>query len=349
MVDYQVIAQAPGRIGIVLNTLRIRPAGPRLTPEVAIKNQARFYAVPVVTTGGQTAWFKAGLQRSPWLQQSLREEIRVQRAFADYELAHRPDFDSPSYLQSGDDRRGFAWLLRKYWTGQFAGNMDDSFGLTDVFLRQVSPGRMAKVLADVRAMTGFMKRRLKPPVHNLSWYLLDWGYYRQHFFRRWLGHRLNPGWRRHDLDRLENWLRRQRPFIARHTTVFTHGDLYPNNIMIRRNPRPVVLFDWELTHLNLPTFDPVMIYLQAWRRPGWQRAFRQVVFRQLGASPATQLAWRLAMVSLATRLTAFCWFRLTNGQPERYPPLPVVHRPTIRRLYRLNLAELTSATAGINL
>ncbi|MBI3572691.1 MAG: phosphotransferase [Candidatus Kerfeldbacteria bacterium] len=338
---YRIIPTAPDKIRQALDHLRVRPVQQHYTPEVAAQKNSRFYMTPVVGPGGRLAWFKASLQDTPWLHRSLREEILVQKTFAAYEKKYRPVFDSPSYITAAEGSRGFSWLLRKYWQGTYAGDMDDRFGMTSSFLRRVSHLTMARVFGDVRQMTPLVRKRVGPNTHGLSWYLLDFHYYRQHFFTPLLQHTLNPGWKRDDIDRMEEIFHAHRAFFRQHATVFTHGDMYPNNMMVRGQSAPrVVLFDWELSHLNLPTFDPTMVYLQAWRQPQWQERFRRQTMTLLGQPRVSETAWRLSMLSLATRLTAFCFIRLTDGQPDRYPRATPTQRTLLRSLYPKMLKHL---------
>lgn len=339
-----ITPQRAEQIRHLLAELRVQPLDPGYTPAAAAASGQRYFMTPVVDRRQRSVWLKATLHDTPWLRRSLREEIRVQRAFAAYEAKYHPRFDSPSYIASGDNRRGFIWLVRKYWTGIFAGDMTDRFGMSFVFLRRVSPVTMAAIYHDVRAMTSFVKRRIDPGVHDYRWYALDLAYYQKTFFRPLLRSPLDAGWNKDTVDRLEATLAQYRSFFGQHGTTFTHGDMYPNNIMFRPGARhPVVLFDWELSHLNLPTFDPVMVYLQAWRSPRWQAAFKQQTLRLLGQPRVMTTAWNLAQVSLATRLAAFCFIRLTNSQPERYPPIRPAERRVILPLFRKNMGHLEAA------
>ncbi len=328
----------------LLIDLKMRPLDRRYTPEAAARRGSRYYMTPVVDHRQRSVWLKTTLHDTPWLRRSLREEIRVQKTFAAYEARHHPHFDSPSFLAAGDDRRGFIWLVRRYWTGVFAGDMTDRFGLSLMFLRRTSPLTLATVCHDVRAMTGFVRRRMKPDTHAYRWYALDLAYYQKGFFRPLLRHDLNPGWNRDTVDRLTETLANYRSFLTRQAAVFTHGDLYPNNIMFRPGARrSVVLFDWELSHFNLPTFDPVMVYLHAWRRPTWQRDFRRETLSLLGQSHTATVAWHIALLSLAMRLAGFCFVRLTNRQPDRYPSIRPSERRVLAPLLRRNLAHLEEA------
>lgn len=338
---YRLLPGIVEKIERVLAELAVRPVEASHTPAVAAKKKSRVYMTPVITARGATLWFKSSLQDWAWVRETLREEIRIHRLFAEYEKKHRPSFASPALVAGHDDRRGHVWFLRKYWDGLPAGDMNDEFGYSDQFYRRVTPAAFARALRDVRAMTPFVRRNFQPTSHQLRWYLTDWSYYRQTFWRPLLAHPLNLGWSKKDLDAAEAWLIEQRPFIARHATTFTHGDLYPNNVMLAPGlRRSLVLFDWELSHANLPTFDPMMVYLQAWRRPAWQSAFRRLVLRDLGDTPTTRRQWQIAQLSLTTRLAAFAFHRLTNSLPDRYPPLAKKHRPLVRRLWRAMSREL---------
>lgn len=341
---YRLLPGIVKKIERTMSDLRVRPVDPAATPAAFAKKKSRVFMTPVRTGRGQVVWFKSSLQDWAWVRQTLREEIRVHRALADYDAAHRPSFDSPAFIAGHDDRHGLVWFLRKYFQALPAGNMNDEFGFSDQFFRRVTPAMMARVLRDVRTMTPFIRRRLSPPTHQLAWYMADWQYYQKTFWRPLLAHRFNPGWEKKDVDSLEGWLLDQRAILVRHATTFTHGDLYPNNIMVSpATQRPVVLFDWELSHFNLPTFDATMVYLQAWRRPQWQANFAERIIDDLGATPLAKRWWAITRLSLATRLSAFAFHRLTNYLPERYPVLPQKYQPRMARMYVAMTKELQSA------
>lgn len=341
MAAYRLVPGIIDKIDRTMAGLGVRPADAAVTPAAAAKRRDRVYMAPVVTSRGATVWFKSTLQDWAWVRTTVREEIIIQRLFAAYERRHRPSFESPTYLASHDDRRGHVWLLRKYWQALYAGDMVDEFGFSDQFFRRVSPATMARALGDIRHMTLFLRRRFHPSVHHLDWYATDWRYYRRTFWRPLLEHRLNPGWTRPHVNALEAWLIDQRRFLSRQATAFTHGDLYPNNIMIQSMARrPVVIIDWELSHLNLPTFDPSMVYLHAWRRPAWQKELRRLTLAALGNDAAAERSWRLSSLSLATRLAGFAWHRLTDFLPERYPSLRRQQVSTVRAMYERMMGEL---------
>lgn len=347
MSTYILLPGVREKIQQTMARLHIRPVRSTDTVDAAIRQRARFYMTPVMTEKKQVVWFKASLQSSPYLRRGLRDEMKVQKLFAAYEKHRRPRFDSPSYIAGHDDHRGFLWLMRHYWTGIYAGDMSERFGLSYGFFRNVTPVMMANVLHDVRSMTSYVGPRLKLYTHDIGWYTLDFRYYQQPFFRPLLKHALNPGWTRDDIDRLEELLVSHRSFLRTRATVFSHGDLYPNNIMVRPgSARPVVLFDWEQAHLNLAPFDAVMVYLMAWRKPAWQAAFKKHTFRLLGRQETTALAWRLSLLSLSVRLTAFAFIRLTNQQPERFTRLTKGQIPVFRKLFTHYMSHLQEAYVG---
>jgi len=347
--SYRLVPGILSKIQHTMDELGVRPAEASATPLAAAKKKDRVYMTPVITKRGATVWFKSTLQDWAWVRSTIREEIRIQKLFTAYQKARRPSFDSPTYLASHDDRHGHVWLLRKYWQALYAGDMVEDFGFSDQFFRRISPATMVRALADVRAMTPFVRRRFDLTTHHLDWYMTDWQYYRKTFWRPLVqGHRLNSGWTNAQVDGLEAWLLEQRQFLAQRAATFTHGDFYPNNIMIQPSSRrPLVLFDWELSHLNLPTFDSTMAYLQAWRRPAWQKEFQRLTIRELGDTATTNKAWQITTLSLATRLGAFAWHRLTNYLPERYPTLPKRHVPTLRAMYGRMMRELSALSKEV--
>lgn len=332
MARYRLLPKALEHIAAIVASLGIQPIDPAHTPARAARQGTRCYMTPV-RWRNRVVWFKASLQDAPGLAHGLEDEITIQRAFADYERGRTMAFDSPSFLQAG--RRGpVRWLLRRYWNGWYAGDMAEAFGFSPRFVRNIEPARMARVMADVRRMTPFMRRRLRLTKHDAGWYQLDWHFYRRHFLKPLLTNRLNPGWSQKTISQIDQILKQSSPWLRRETTWFTHGDFYPNNLMVTGQRRQqVVLFDWELAHLNVAPFDSVMAWLMAWRHPAWQAKFHRAVRRDLPAGAPTERAWAIASLSLGLRLAGFAYIRLTNSQPERYSPLPPKHRQTIRTMF----------------
>jgi hypothetical protein len=169
--SYRTIPRATERINRAMATLGIVAVDPAYTPAVAIKHRCRYYMTPVRTPKKAVVWFKASLQANPHLRRALREEIRVQKLFAQYERRSRPHFDSPSYVAHHDDRQDFLWLIRKYWDGMFAGDMTERFGAAPVFFRAVNPRLMAAIVNDVRQMTKFIRAHGPLETHDLGWYM----------------------------------------------------------------------------------------------------------------------------------------------------------------------------------
>ncbi len=347
MKPYRLIPGIVPWIESSLAALKLRPLRETDTINEAIGRQARYYMAPMVTAKKTVVWFKASLQQEPHLRRALREEIRVQQLFAAYEKRTSPHFDSPSYI-AHHDARGRLWLVRRYWDGMFAGDMTEWFGFSPSFFRAVRPQAMAAIVDDIRGMSAFFRRRSRLEVHGLGWYMLDFHYYEREFLRPMLRRHPTAGWTTDDVDRIAEALLSAKTFFARHANTFTHGDMYPTNIMVRSTGRrPVVVFDWELAHANIPTFDAVMVYLHAWRNPRWQRQFRLVTEKQLGQGPTTSRAWALATLSLATRLAGFCYIRLNHAQPNRYPRLPASQRPALERAYHIFLREMRQALTDL--
>ena len=114
-----------------------------------------------------------------------------------------------------------------------------------------------------------------------------------------------------------------------------------------RSRRHLVLFDWELSHLNLIAFDSVMAWLMAWRYPAWQSRFRRSALATMRADQNAARAWHLATLSLGIRLAGFAFLRLTNGQPDRYPPLPGRHRATMLKMWHHMTGRVTDAAAAL--
>lgn len=338
--QYSTLPQVEKKITKVMGELGIQPVRPSETILRSISLKKRFYMLPV-RYRGEVAWFKASLEAAPGLTKSLHHEIQIQKAFGDFERQFHPRFDSPSYIDAGG-QGSFRWLLRKYWKGGFAGDMSTVFGYRPSVLSRISPQRFAGVLEDVANMSNFMRKRLRVYHHDVSWYLLDFRYYQRNFFISALRKKkLNPGWNPADIRRFSRHFVHAKQILKTSTRYFSHGDLYPNNVMLVGAKPSMVLFDWELANWNLQPFDSMMVYLLAWQRPDWQKKFRSASARWMGSTATIE--WYLAQLSLATRFAGFAYARLTNTQPERYGPLPTKSRKKILAMYQHMVDQINQA------
>lgn len=345
--NYRLIPGALKWIEGVLRQENLGPIPPSFRPDQAARQRKRFYMTPVRYRGG-VAWFKASLKAEPRLLRGLRHEMAVQRSLADYGKRSRTSFESPAWL-AGSNHPDRAWLLRKYWTGPYGGDMQNDFGWSTKFIRAVKPQRMVDVTSDIGRMSGFMRRRLVVPVHGHNWYRLDYHYYQRVLLPPFLKHRFNPGWTQGDLAAWEKLLNRHRKFLNNQVKFFTHGDFYPNNLMLtgQGKQRTIVVFDWELANWNLPSFDAVLTWVLAWRFPAWQASFRKAYFKRAGNTPARRRAWNLAQFSIGVRLLAYAFVRRTNRQPERFGNLPRRQWKIADRMMRTMVTTINQAVASL--
>jgi len=317
---YRTIARPAGRIHATLTSLGLAVAD-EMNVRRAIREQRRLFSVVVRNQAGERFFFKARLQADPWLSRSLRHEAAVLRGLNDRTL--HLHFAFPHLVADGHDG-AFNWIIREFWDAEFSGEMNDTFGMTAKFLRHVPANRLAQAVADIGQLPRHFRADAPTVRHGRAWYLGDLGHYEKNVFPAFYRSPLNTfGFTSAMFPVLRRRLATSKAFGR---LVFSHGDLYPNNIFLNHN-KQLSINDWDFSNLNLPTFDASMVCLHAWRSPVWVRQFA----RRFSAGHAgLQPSWLASHTSLSVRLTGYAIVRLLNVEGERYPqPTPHERRELI--------------------
>ncbi|MBI3957080.1 MAG: phosphotransferase [Candidatus Kerfeldbacteria bacterium] len=290
---YSTIPNAAARLTAIVRRLRLTPKHPSDTIEKWIRDERRYYMPPMVNASGTMVFFKGSLQAASELLPSLENEIQLHDAFRRLRSAPHQVFRVPTLLHSGKERRDLLWYTREYFHGRFAGTMDVDLGYRTDFLRTVTPERFVRSLAKLRRLTPALVRAVDPPVHGSYWYGLDFAFYNR-FFRSRLVYRRLVG---NALPVLSDLLARHKNDLNHAARLASHGDLYPNNLMVTSHGA-LGVFDWELLNLNNPAFDLSFALLLAWRNSRWQRRFARLSQPQLHGSRNVQ---QLVLATLCLR------------------------------------------------
>lgn len=290
---YATLPKVSRQIKTVMRQLGIKEIDSRMNINRSIKNEKRFYMPSVVNQTGQAYFFKARLQNTEEVYRSAINEINFHKRIKPIAHRVRSFFIIPEYVKSGQSSNGFTWFLREYQDGQFAGNMDIDLGYAKSFLNKIKPGHFAKAIIAFQRLTPKITKVLRVPKHGYKWYNIDFQFYLQiKSLRRVF---------KKELSFIEQFYQKESRFINNHSTVLSHGDLYPNNIMLN-DKNKLVLFDWEMLNLNNLAFDPAFIYLLAWRDKNWQRLFLKNIYSQQKDKEKFKKLFRICTLSLSLRL-----------------------------------------------
>jgi hypothetical protein len=305
---YRTIARPADRVHATLTSLGLRVAD-EITVRQAIREQRRLFSVVVRNQAGERFFFKARLQADPWLSRSLRHEAAVLRGLSTHTDLH---FAFPHLVADGHDG-AFDWIIREFWDADFSGEMNDTYGMTARFLRRVPAARLARAVSDIGQLPKHFRSDAATVRHGRSWYLGDLAHYEKNVFPAFYRSPLNTfGFTPNMFAILRRRMTASKVFG---NLVFSHGDLYPNNIFLNHK-KQLTINDWDFSNLNLPTFDASMVALHAWRSPTWARQFsRRFSAGRRGLKPN----WLATHTSLAVRLTGYAIVRLLNVEAQRYP------------------------------
>lgn len=301
---YRVLPGVERKIERTLARLGLHPSNPAESVAKWIRERRRFYMPVMVDAAGTRFFFKGRLQLTTEVLKSIRREIAFHRTLQTMAPRYRRAFLIPQYRAHGEDGSDYVWYVREFDQGTFAGIQDIDIGHTGTFLTRCGPAQFARAIETLQRLSPILIRQLRINRHGSHWYGVDFSFYESRATLQ----------RRHprELVASRGILEEGMPLLERSARVVSHGDLYPNNILLREDDR-LVLFDWELINQNNAAFDVGFTYLLAWRRPAWQRAFLRhckPIAQQTDAFP--QL-FRLVMISLTWRFIRHCVIAQTRG------------------------------------
>ena len=306
---YGHLPKVKKKIEGVLKKLKLQPVYKKHTVDKFLRQEKRFYMPPVVhQTSDKKYFFKARLQNTDEVLHTGLKEIRFHKRIKKTAERFRSTVIIPEYEKAGVEKNGFIWFLREYLEGKFAGQMDIDFGYKTFFLKKISPRLMAKAVIRLQKSTSVIKNKVNIGYHGWGWYEADFNYYRN---KKSLQHILAK-----EILSAEEVLKNQHFLLEKSSKILSHGDLYPNNLLITSENK-LALFDWELVHLNNQAFDPCFIWMLAWRSPSWQKKFFKTICRQQKNKKQFRILWRLVMLSLCFRFIRHCRLATTAGYHQQ--------------------------------
>ncbi len=291
MYQYSIIPQAKQKITKTLQQLKLSILDKDFTIGKNVKNKKRFFMPICVDKRGKKYFFKAIFQNTDELFLALKKEIEFDENITPIISSINPHFITPGMIKKGQDQQGYVWFYREYYEENFAGFMDVDSGMTKGFLNKCSAQDFALKLFSLQKNTFKVKKTMQLHCHNYHWYKADFDYY---FYAKILQKEIPR-----ELKRIKQLLRKNKILLNRNANYLTHGDLYPNNILMSNNQ--LVIIDWELAHLNNQAFDSVFIWINAFRNPEWQQEFLKTYSQKIKNKIKFQKLFHIVGLTLCLR------------------------------------------------
>lgn len=245
------------------------------------------------------------------IQRSKRVKIQVEKEIEIYKIFQRQFREKlrffPKIINSGKENSTL-WLLKKREIGKLAGKMDNDFGMKKSFLLKVSPSCFVNIIN--------LYRNIKPNIpltkRGGEWYLHDFHRYRKSFFKKFINSKLNQNlFSFEDLKLTERILEENKKFLDKEAKFLSHGDLYPNNLILNKE-RKLIILDWELANFNNLAFDVAFVYLLAHQLPVWQKRFLNIYSSYKKEKNKFRRLFNLSLISLTVRFAAHCYFHIKD-------------------------------------
>lgn len=310
MYQYSIIPQAKQKINKTLKELKLSILNKNFTVEKNIKNKKRFFMPICVNKQGKKYFFKARFQNTDELLLALKKEIEFNKKITPIISSIEPHFITPGIIKSGEDERGYVWFYRECYEENFAGAMDVNSGITKDFLDKCSAKNFALELFSLQKETVKIKKMLPLHCHNHHWYKADFDYY----CHTKILQKLIPK----ELKKIEQLLEKNKNLLNRNANYLTHGDFYPNNILLSNNQ--LVVIDWELIHLNNQAFDFTFIWMNAFRNPKWQQEFFKTYFQKVKNKIKFKKLFHIVALTLCLRFLHHACITIktfNNGYKEK--------------------------------
>jgi thiamine kinase-like enzyme len=301
--QYQTIPRADEKIKKTMKFFGLKPIDPNFTIKKSIKSEGRFYAPVCFDKKKKKVFFKARLQNTDEVLRTLKKEIEFHRSIAPLITKTKPAFLIPKIIQAKVKKDGYAWLLRDYFEGSFAGWMDIDFGVQKEFLKKISPKNFAQKIIAYQKITKRVVKKIKLNQHGHYWYKSDYNFYKNtETLKSFIPHELNE---------IGKIFEKNKKFLSNQAKTLAHGDLYPNNILLLPHNK-IALIDWELIHLNNPAFDIAFTWMTAFRDAKWQKIFLQEILNLIPNKKTFKKLFRLACLSLSLRFIRACRIAATT-------------------------------------
>lgn len=289
----------------------------------------RFYTAVCKDERGRKTLLKVKAMNSRLVSRQLEWEIKVYHFLDRVSKKHNLNFLFPSILKVGKFQ-SLDFYLKNFEEGKLAGKVLKDFGYKNFFLKEVSPERIFKAISSLQKIPNTYFKNLKLYKRGGLSYFKNFIYYKKTFFKFFLKSPFNQDIiKKNEIEKAEEILKKNKKFLDETAKFPTHGDLYPNNILITKDQKLLIL-DWESFHLDNRFFDPCFVWLLAHKNKKWQKNFLNLIIKNFPED--FEKLFPLVVIFLTIRFIEPCWYALK--QMKKTYPLPEIFKS-----YEFNLLK----------
>lgn len=273
-----------------------------------LKVKERFFTI-VAEKNGKKVILKIRLQDNKYVADDLTRETKLYRFLRNNISRHK--ILIPQIITSGKFRN-LQWYLREYQEDILAGIMDEDHGYKKGFLKNISPQKVSDAVSAYQSIPLKKLKKIKLRRQGGWWYKFDFDFYQKTFLKKFVSSKLSKNLlARKDIKLISEIFEKNTKFLDDEAKCLTHGDLYPNNILMIYSQN-ISLLDWGISHLNNQAFDPAFIYLSAWRDEKWRNKFLKVCLKRQKDKTKFAKLFQISLMSLTVRFSGHCWRFLEN-------------------------------------
>jgi thiamine kinase-like enzyme len=288
--------------------------------EKAIKTKKRFYGDSV----GENLFLKVRLQKKQKVAKDLASEIAIYKKLKE-KFSEKSRF-FPKLVSYGKYKNLF-WFLKKLEKGIWGGQMDEDFGMKKTFLLKVAPRHFAQIVRSYQDI----KPKFTFYIHGGWWYWQDFNRYKETFLNKFIKSKFNKNLLTFkDINSAQQILQINKKNLDQEAKCLSHGDLYPNNIILN-NEGKLIIIDWGMANLNNFAFDIAFIYLMAHRSLNWQENFLNTYLKQIKEKNRFKELFKIALISLTTRFAAHCYHSFTKKPKKEILLILGKHIKTLKK------------------
>ncbi len=306
--------------------------------DACLKTKERFFTI-VAEKNGKKVILKIRLQNNQYVARDLEREIKLYRLLRNNVSSSKiliPDVISFGKFHNHE------WYLREYQEGVLAGQMDEDHGYKKEFLKNISPQKFSDAVSAYQAIARRKLKNIKLRRQGEWWYKFDFDFYQKTFLKNFLGSELNKKLLgKNDITLINEIFEKNAKFLDNEAKYLTHGDLYPNNILMVSS-KNISLLDWGVSHLNNQAFDPAFIYLSAWRDEKWRNKFLKICLKRQKDKAKFAKLFQISLISLTVRFSGHCWRFLESRSINRK------EKEKIFSIFKNHLKILKNALCNIN-
>lgn len=210
----------------------------------------------------------------------------------------------PRLIKSNVERFPW-WYLREYSSFTSAGNITYTFGFVPEFLSGVEPSQMVDFLQELWKFGTKEEAQKWLPIRRsleMPEFLIKSLARNRAFLSATI------------VSKAEKMLDMQGDTLRYSTVLFSHNDLYPDNILFHQGDFKII--DWERCGFDYPLSDAAFLKLMSWRDSAWQQEFQGYVLDRFSSFNQKQLGkglkqvrliyWRVMSLYWISRLLTHC-------------------------------------------